>query len=128
KDVLRDFWKQFSHDVDETKELRVTDVLDALNEALAPLVFPAREDGSNPRICPRCGTGNLSLKLGRFGAFVGCSNYPECGFTRQLGEDANGGDANGENGDRSLGKDPYTEEEIVLKAGRFGPYLQRGEG
>src|SRR5690606_9673938 len=60
--------------------------------------------------------------------FVGCSNYPECGFTRQLGEDANGGDANGENGDRSLGKDPYTEEEIVLKAGRFGPYLQRGEG
>ena len=129
KDVLREFWKQFSHDVDETKELRVTDVLDALNEELAPLVFPAREDGSNPRICPRCGTGNLSLKLGKFGAFVGCSNYPECGYTRQLGEDANGGDANGgENGDRSLGKDPYTSEEIVLKAGRFGPYLQRGEG
>jgi len=129
KDVLREFWKQFSHDVDETKELRVTDVLDALNEELAPLVFPAREDGSNPRICPRCGTGNLSLKLGKFGAFVGCSNYPECGYTRQLGEDANGGHANGgENGDRSLGKDPYTSEEIVLKAGRFGPYLQRGEG
>jgi len=129
KDVLREFWKQFSHDVDETKELRVTDVLDALNEELAPLVFPPREDGSNPRICPKCGTGNLSLKLGKFGAFVGCSNYPECGYTRQLGEDANGGDANGgENGDRSLGKDPYTGEEIVLKAGRFGPYLQRGEG
>jgi len=129
KDVLREFWKQFSHDVDETKELRVTDVLDALNEELAPLVFPAREDGSNPRICPKCGTGNLSLKLGKFGAFVGCSNYPECGYTRQLGEDANGGDANGgESGDRSLGKDPYTAEEIVLKAGRFGPYLQRGEG
>ncbi|RUX90265.1 type I DNA topoisomerase, partial [Mesorhizobium sp. M2A.F.Ca.ET.040.01.1.1] len=78
KDVLRDFWKDFSGAVDDIKELRVTDVLDALNEELAPLVFPEREDGSNPRICPKCGTGNLSLKLGKFGAFVGCSNYPEC--------------------------------------------------
>jgi DNA topoisomerase-1 len=129
KDVLRDFWKDFSGHVDEIKELRVTDVLDALNEELAPLVFPEREDGSNPRICPKCGTGNLSLKLGKFGAFVGCSNYPECGYTRQLGEAANGnGEAGGENGDRLLGKDPYTNEEIVLKNGRFGPYVQRGEG
>ncbi|MEO3999806.1 type I DNA topoisomerase [Mesorhizobium sp. CAU 1732] len=130
KDVLRDFWKEFSGHVDETKELRVTDVLDALNEALAPLVFPAREDGSNPRICPKCGTGNLSLKLGKFGAFVGCSNYPECGFTRQLGEalNANGEGASGADGDRLLGKDPYTSEDIVLKSGRFGPYVQRGEG
>jgi DNA topoisomerase-1 len=70
KDVLRDFWKDFSASVDDIKELRVTDVLDALNEELAPLVFPAREDGSNPRICPKCGTGNLSLKLGKYGAFV----------------------------------------------------------
>src|SRR5690606_7992496 len=97
KDVLRDFWREFSGHVDSTKELRVTDVLDALNEELAPLVFPEREDGSNPRICPKCGTGNLSLKLGKFGAFVGCSNYPECGYTRQLGEAANGnGEAGGE--------------------------------
>ena len=86
KDVLRDFWKDFSGAVDDIKELRVTDVLDALNEELAPLVFPAREDGSNPRICPKCGTGKLSLKLGKFGAFVGCSNYPECSYTRQLGD------------------------------------------
>ena len=130
KDVLRDFWRDFSGHVDETKELRVTDVLDALNEALAPLVFPEREDGSNPRICPKCGSGNLSLKLGKFGAFVGCSNYPECGFTRQLGEAVNGNGeaANGESGDRLLGKDPYTDEEIYLKNGRFGPYVQRGEG
>jgi len=128
KDVLRDFWKDFSHDVDETKELRVSDVLDALNEELAPLVFPAREDGSDPRSCPRCGNGTLSLKLGKFGAFVGCSNYPECGYTRQLGEEANGEAAAGENGDRSLGKDPFTAEEIMLKSGRFGPYVQRGEG
>ncbi|MEO3385954.1 type I DNA topoisomerase [Mesorhizobium sp. CAU 1741] len=129
KDVLRDFWREFSGHVDGTKELRVTDVLDALNEELAPLVFPEREDGSNPRICPRCGTGNLSLKLGKFGAFVGCSNYPECGFTRQLGENPNGdGDGGGDTGDKLLGKDPYTEEEIFLKNGRFGPYVQRGEG
>ncbi len=130
KDVLRDFWRDFSSHVDETKELRVTDVLDALNEELAPLVFPAREDGSNPRICPKCGSGNLSLKLGKFGAFVGCSNYPECGYTRQLGEASgvNGEAGGGENGDRALGKDPYTQEEIVLKSGRFGPYVQRGDG
>jgi len=130
KDVLRDFWRDFSAHVDETKELRVTDVLDTLNEELAPLVFPPREDGSNPRICPKCGTGNLSLKLGKFGAFVGCSNYPECGFTRQLGEavNGNGEGAGGESGDRLLGKDPYTEEDIFLKSGRFGPYIQRGEG
>lgn len=130
KDVLRDFWKDFSGAVADIKELRVTDVLDALNEELAPLVFPAREDGSNPRICPKCGTGNLSLKLGKFGAFVGCSNYPECSFTRQLGDAANpnGENGNGEDGTKVIGKDPYTSEEITLRSGRFGPYLQRGDG
>ncbi|MCV3208532.1 type I DNA topoisomerase [Mesorhizobium sp. YC-39] len=130
KDVLRDFWKDFSGAVADIKELRVTDVLDALNEELAPLVFPTREDGSNPRICPKCGTGNLSLKLGKFGAFVGCSNYPECSFTRQLGDAANpnGENGNGEDGTKALGKDPYTAEEITLRSGRFGPYIQRGDG
>ncbi len=127
KEVLRDFWKDFSAHVEETRELRVSDVLDALNEELAPLVFPAREDGSDPRVCPRCGTGKLSLKLGRNGAFVGCSNYPECGYTRQFGAEAGDG-ADGETADRPLGKDPYTSEEIVLKSGRFGPYVQRGDG
>jgi DNA topoisomerase-1 len=128
KEVLRDFWRDFSGAVDDIKGLRVTDVLDGLNDVLAPLVFPAREDGSDPRICPKCGSGNLSLKLGKYGAFVGCSNYPECGYTRQLGEDGNGEAAAGENGTRVLGKDPYTEEEITLRSGRFGPYVQRGEG
>lgn len=130
KDVLRDFWKDFSGAVADIKELRVTDVLDALNEELAPLVFPTREDGSNPRICPKCGSGNLSLKLGKFGAFVGCSNYPECSFTRQLGDAANpnGENGGGEDGTKVLGKDPYTAEEITLRSGRFGPYLQRGDG
>jgi DNA topoisomerase-1 len=130
KDVLRDFWKQFSASVDDIKELRVTDVLNALNEELAPLIFPAKEDGSDPRACPKCGNGQLSLKLGRYGAFIGCSNYPECGYTRQLGVEANGSGEQVLNGEeaRALGTDPYTGEEITLRSGRFGPYVQRGEG
>ncbi|WP_442577432.1 type I DNA topoisomerase [Mesorhizobium sp. ASY16-5R] len=131
KDVLRDFWKDFSAAVAETKDLRVGDVLETLNEELAPLIFPAREDGSNPRICPKCGAGTLSLRLGKYGAFVGCSNYPECGYTRQLGDAANGEGENGQGedgGTKVLGSDPYTNEEITLRSGRFGPYLQRGEG
>ncbi|MGQ2908510.1 MAG: type I DNA topoisomerase [Aliihoeflea sp.] len=128
KDVLRDFWKEFSGHVDSIKELRVTDVLDALNVELAPLAFPPREDGSDPRVCPKCGSGQLSLKLGKFGAFVGCSNYPECGFTRQLDGPGANGDGTAVEGDKELGKDPYTGEEITLKSGRFGPYVQRGEG
>ncbi|MCH4542390.1 type I DNA topoisomerase [Ochrobactrum sp. POC9] len=127
KDVLRDFWRDFSGNVDDIKELRVTNVLDALNEELAPLVFPAREDGSDPRSCPTCGTGMLSLKLGKYGAFVGCSNYPECKYTRQLGGDANGESAAADE-PKSLGKDPFTGEEITARTGRFGPYVQRGEG
>ncbi len=130
KEVLRDFWRDFSAAVGDIKELRVTDVLDALNEELAPLAFPPREDGSNPRTCPKCGNGALSLKLGKYGAFVGCSNYPDCSFTRQLGEGADGSGESGAEGDgtKVLGNDPYTSEEITLRSGRFGPYVQRGDG
>ncbi len=129
KQVLRDFWQDFFAQIEDTKELRVTNVLDALNEALAPLVFPKREDGSDPRICQVCGTGQLSLKLGKYGAFVGCSNYPECNYTRQLSSE-NGGEAEaaGANEPKALGKDPVTDEEITLRSGRFGPYVQRGDG
>ncbi|AJY48426.1 type I DNA topoisomerase [Martelella endophytica] len=127
KQVLRDFWKDFFAQVEDTKELRVTNVLDALNEALAPLVFPKREDGSDPRTCQVCGTGKLSLKLGKYGAFVGCSNYPECNFTRQLGADAEA-DAANSNEPNELGTDPETGEPVTLRSGRFGPYVQRGEG
>lgn len=127
KDVLRDFWNDFSNTVDGTKELRVTNVLDALNEELAPLAFPDRGDGSDPRSCPLCNSGQLSLKLGRYGAFVGCSNYPECNFTRQLGGEADG-EAAALNEPRALGIEPESGEEITLRSGRFGPYLQVGEG
>ncbi|WP_322990477.1 DNA topoisomerase, partial [Hoeflea sp.] len=128
KDVLREFWTEFHQHIDDTKDLRVTAVLDALNEALAPLVFPVREDGSDPRICPTCGTGNLSLKLGKYGAFVGCSNYPDCSFTRQLSSEGSDADAALSNEPKDLGIDPHTSEPITLRTGRFGPYVQRGEG
>ncbi|HEV7306225.1 type I DNA topoisomerase [Ensifer sp.] len=128
KDVLRDFWKDFFAQIEETKELRVTNVLDALNEELAPLVFPKREDGGDPRTCQVCGTGKLSLKLGKYGAFVGCSNYPECNFTRQLSSESNGEEAAVSNEPQALGKDPHTGEDITLRSGRFGPYVQRGDG
>ena len=84
KQVLRDFWRDFSAALGETKDLRTTEVLDELNEVLAPHIFPPKADGADPRACPICGNGQLSLKLGKFGAFIGCSNYPECRYTRQL--------------------------------------------
>jgi len=129
KDVLRDFWKAFNANVNDIKELRVTHVLDVLNETLAPLAFPPREDGNDPRSCPLCQTGHLSLKLGRYGAFVGCSNYPECKFTRQLGKEnvEEGGDAKLE-APLILGKDPALDQDITLRTGRFGPYVQSGDG
>jgi DNA topoisomerase-1 len=127
--VLRDFWQQFAADVAETNDLRVTEVLEALNELLGPHIFPARAEGGDPRLCPSCGSGRLSLKLGKFGAFVGCSNYPECRYTRQLavaGDGANGSEIGGD-GTRILGVDPDTGLEVSLRSGRFGPYVQLGE-
>ncbi|WP_051329038.1 type I DNA topoisomerase [Geminicoccus roseus] len=126
KAVLRAFWDPFKARIEDVKERRVAEVIDALNDALATRLFPPREDGSNPRICPTCGTGQLSLKIGKFGAFVGCSNYPECRFTRQL--DVPADEAAAESQDRLLGVDPDSAEEVWLKVGRFGPYVQRGSG
>jgi DNA topoisomerase-1 len=128
KQVLREFWDPFSEQVDEVKERRVAEVIEALNELLAPHLFPPREDGRDPRVCPICGTGQLSLKLGRFGAFVGCSNYPECRFTRRLSEPLAAGQEEGELKERVLGADPEIGEEIRLKRGPYGPYVQRGAG
>lgn len=131
KEVLRDFWRDFSAAIDGTKELRTTQVLDALNDLLGPHIFPDRGDGSNPRQCTVCGTGTLSLKLGKYGSFIGCSNYPECRYTRQLsaGADQNGdAEGGGEAGTRKLGSDPETGLDVTLRDGRFGPYVQLGEG
>ncbi len=126
KALLREFWQDFQAAVGEIAELRVTHVLDALNEALGPHIFPEKADGTDPRGCPTCGTGRLSLKTGKFGAFIGCSNYPECRYTRPIAQSDD--DAAQESGDRELGVDPVTGETVFLKAGRFGPYVQLGEG
>ncbi len=123
KEVLEDFWRDFIGAVTDIKDLRVTQVLDALNDLLAPHIFPPRADGGDPRQCPSCGSGRLSLKLGRFGAFIGCSNYPECRFTRQM----TAGSEGMEGGAKVLGKDPNTGLDVTLRAGRFGPYVQLGE-
>ncbi|WP_350334621.1 type I DNA topoisomerase [Coralliovum pocilloporae] len=124
--VLGDFWQNFSASVDDIKELRVTHVLDALNDILAAHIFPEREDGSDPRSCPTCDDGRLSLKLSRYGSFIGCSNYPDCRYTRQLSQsDSEAADA--DNGPKILGQDPASGEDISLRTGRFGPYVQIGE-
>ncbi len=121
REVLRDFWRDFIGAVDDIKDLRVSEVLDVLDAVLAPHLFPPSKDGTDPRQCTSCGNGRLGLKLGRFGAFIGCSNYPECKFTRQLS--ANGAAS----ADRVLGKDPDTGLDVTIKTGRFGTYLQLGE-
>ncbi|MFZ1961744.1 MAG: type I DNA topoisomerase [Methylovirgula sp.] len=124
KEVLRAFWVDFSSALAATKDLRTTQVLDSLNELLGPHIFPPKADGSNPRACPSCSSGQLSLKLGKYGAFIGCSNYPDCSYTRTL----TNGEANGEgNGTKVLGTDPAIGEEITLRHGRFGAYVQQGE-
>ena len=127
KQVLRDFWQDFSAAVGETKDLRTTQVLDALNDYLGPHIFPPREDGGNPRACPSCADGILSLKIGRYGSFIGCSNYPECRYTRQLSAPADGDGEGGQPGTRILGTDPQSGLEVSVRDGRFGPFVQLGE-
>ncbi len=124
KTLLRDFWKDFSAAVAGTKDLRITQVIDELEAAMGHHIFPAGDDGTDPRKCPACEGGRLNLKLGRFGAFIGCTNYPACNFTKQLG--AKPGE--GETGPVEIGVDPESGEKISLRTGRFGPYVQRGEG
>jgi DNA topoisomerase-1 len=127
KQVLRDFWSDFSGAVDGTKELRTTQVLDSLNDLLGPHIFPARADGGDPRLCPSCNSGQLSLKIGKFGAFVGCSNYPECRFTRTLSPPTGDAAEGARPGVKVLGQDPDSGAEITLRDGRFGAYVQEGE-
>ncbi len=126
KDALTLFWKDFKVAVDGTKELTITEVIDHLDADLSEHFFPHREDGSEPRSCQACADGRLGLKLGKFGAFIGCSNYPDCKFTRPLvvpeGEDAE--TAALANAPKVLGKDPGTGRSVTLRKGPYGPYVQ----
>jgi DNA topoisomerase I len=125
KKVLKDFWRDFIAKIDEVKDLRITQVIDSLNDLLEPHVFPAKPEGGDPRACPTCSTGRLSLKLSRFGSFIGCTNYPECKYTRQLSVAADGSTSAIDG--QVLGTDPETGQPVTVKVGRFGPYLQLGE-
>jgi DNA topoisomerase I len=124
REVLRDFWRDFIAAIDETKDLKMSAVIDALDSLLAPHLFPPRADGGDPRQCPNCGNGRLSLKLSKFGAFIGCTNYPECRYTRPLSIPTDG---SADIGTKVLGQDPESGLEVTLRSGRFGPYLQLGE-
>ena len=128
KTVLDDFWRDFSAAVGETKDLRVKEVLDALDERLGPHFFKENADGSDPRVCPACTEGRLGLKLGRYGAFIGCANYPECKYTRPLIPNTDEDPAASlANGNQELGSDPETGLQVTLRKGPYGHYVQLGE-
>ncbi|WP_043334996.1 type I DNA topoisomerase [Belnapia moabensis] len=128
--VMRAFWDDFRKAVDATKDLKISDVIDTLDEELGPHFFPERGDGTDPRVCPACSGGRLGLRLGRTGAFIGCSNYPECRYTRPLiapGAEGEGSTGLTE-GPRELGTDPATGEKVTVRRGPYGVYVQLGEG
>src|SRR3984957_10654516 len=128
KKLLRDFWNAFAENVDQTKNLKFAEVITALDQDLAPHLFQEAVDGNDPRACPSCGDGRLSLKLGKFGAFIGCSDYPARQYTRPLVV-ANGEQAKQEgesNGPQLIGADPEPGLPITLRQGPYGAYLQLG--
>ena len=126
--VLEAFWRDFKPKTSEVMEQKPSEVTAELDKFLAPMLFPDRGDGSDPRACPMCGEGKLSLRGGRFGAFIACSNYPECKYTRKFGQPG-GNEGNGESDQPEiLGQHPETGQDIVRKSGRFGPYIEMGSG
>lgn len=125
--VLEAFWKDFKPRTAEVMEQKPSDITAALDQFLEPYLFPPKADGTDPRLCPVCNNGRLALRGGRFGAFVACSNYPECKFTRRFAQPG-GGDAGADSGPENLGTDPETGLDVTRRAGRFGPYIQLGEG
>lgn len=125
KEVLEAFWKDFKPKSDEVMEQKPSDITKALDLFLGDYLFPPKEDGSDPRQCPKCAEGQLALRGGRYGAFVACSNYPECKYTRKFAQPG-GAEESGEEG--ALGQDPETGLDVTRRSGRFGPYIQLGEG
>jgi len=130
KEVMGGFWESFAAAVAETKDLTTTEVIDALDEVLGPHFFNDDGSGRNPRDCPNCDTGRLGLKLGKYGAFIGCSTYPECKYTRKLaaGDESPEAALIGANGPVNLGSDAVSGEAVTLRNGPYGFYIQLGEG
>ncbi|MDF8333940.1 type I DNA topoisomerase [Novosphingobium cyanobacteriorum] len=127
KAVLAAFWKDFKPKSDEVMEKKPSEVTAELDTFLSDYLFPQKAEGGDPRLCPKCGEGRLALRGGKYGAFVACSNYPECKFTRKFAQPGGEGDG-GEGEESGLGKDPVTGLEVMRRTGRFGPYIQLGEG
>ncbi len=127
KDVLREFWSDFSPKTKEVLEQKPSEVIAALDQYLEGYLYKTRTDGGNPRECPACHKGALSLRSGKFGSFLGCSDYPDCKYTRPFGAAEESEAAAAASGPRLIGEDPDTNEAITFRKGRFGPYLQRGE-
>ncbi|MSP04774.1 MAG: type I DNA topoisomerase [Acetobacteraceae bacterium] len=132
RSVMQTFWDHFSKAIDQTRDLKISDVINAIDEDLGPHFFPVRADGGDPRQCTACGTGRLGLKLGRYGSFIGCSNYPTCQFTRRLAvENGNGADEGAgdtlKDGLRVLGSHSETGEDVSVRRGPYGLYVQQGE-
>ena len=129
KVLLKNFWVKFAKNIDEVKPLQITEVIDKIDDVLAFHLFPEREDGSDPRKCPDCETGKLSIKLGKFGAFIGCVNYPECKYTNPLidvsDEDSGSASRAAHTEDKVVGE--INEAKVYLKKGPYGFYLQLGE-
>ena len=132
KAVLRAFWGEFFDRIEESKKLSITEVLEAVDKLLASFLFGAAAEGKDPRACPACGTGRLSLRLGRYGAYIACSNYPECTYKQQVGEASAGTESEADGAalalPKSLGTDPESGEPVSLRKGPYGLYVQLGEG
>jgi DNA topoisomerase-1 len=123
---LEAFWRDFKPKTVEVMEQKPSEVTAELDIFLSPYLFPEREDGTDPRLCPKCGAGRLALRGGKFGAFVACSNYPDCKYTRKFAQP--GGESGEDTGPEVLGQHPETQLEVSKKSGRFGPYFEMGEG
>ncbi len=123
---LESFWRDFKPKTAEVMAQKPSEVTAELDIFLSPYLFPEREDGTDPRLCPKCGEGRLALRGGKFGAFVACSNYPDCKYTRKFAQP--GGENGEDTGPEVLGQHPETQLEVSRKSGRFGPYFEMGEG
>ena len=123
---LESFWRDFKPKTAEVMEQKPSEVTAELDIFLSPYLFPERQDGTDPRLCPKCGEGRLALRGGKFGAFVACSNYPDCKYTRKFAQP--GGENGEDTGPEVLGQHPETQLEVSRKSGRFGPYFEMGEG